>query len=204
MMKTLLAQPHRKGRFTLIEILAVICLISVLAGITIGVIPIVAKRQGDAKTQGILKSIQIGLESYKEKYGYYPVMGSSNPSPFFLDRVSGGAADNSTENIKNNFCQFIDYDKLKKDAVSVTFGGVTAPAVVDGYGTVIIYRYPGYFNRGGYDLGSCGQDMKIGDFANTTIDVNAIQKLEEGNKLDTCFQNNFGKEDDITNFKRPE
>lgn len=58
--------------FTLIELLTVIAIIGVLAGITFGVMKGVNERAAISQTRGELSSLQIALDNYKRQYGDYP------------------------------------------------------------------------------------------------------------------------------------
>lgn len=66
-------EPRRARAFTLIEILTVIAIIAVLAGITLGAARRVSESGKIARTKAELAALSAGLESYKRQYGDYPV-----------------------------------------------------------------------------------------------------------------------------------
>ena len=73
-------QKNFSGAFTLIELLAVIAIIGVLAGFIIGGLGAAKKRQNITTATAELKFIEDALESYKLKYGSYPPGNQLSPS----------------------------------------------------------------------------------------------------------------------------
>jgi prepilin-type N-terminal cleavage/methylation domain-containing protein len=73
-------QKKNSGAFTLIELLAVIAIIGVLAGFIIGGLGAVKKRQNISAATAELKYIEDALESYKLKYGSYPPANLKTPN----------------------------------------------------------------------------------------------------------------------------
>jgi prepilin-type N-terminal cleavage/methylation domain-containing protein len=61
--------------FTLIELLTVIAIIGILAGITFGVVKGVGEHGRITRATAELASLSTGLESYKQYYGDYPWVG---------------------------------------------------------------------------------------------------------------------------------
>jgi len=66
------ASVRRAVAFTLIELLTVIAIISVLAGLLVGLAPIATTRIREARLKGELNDLVTAIESYKAKYGVYP------------------------------------------------------------------------------------------------------------------------------------
>jgi len=58
--------------FSLIELLVVISIIAVLAGLVVGVAPVASKRMREARIRAELAALVTAIESYKAKYGVYP------------------------------------------------------------------------------------------------------------------------------------
>lgn len=170
----------KQKKFTLIEILAAVAIMAILAGITTGIVGYVRAKTNEARTIATIEIIKVALEQYKEKYGYYLPISKGNYVKFRTDAVSSAA--NAASDNKTNFNQFINYDSLIKQGTAVG----NAYEIHDGYGkdTYIWYCYPGRINKGSYDLGSLGADKKSGDGG--------------ANEPDT----NFGAGDDITNCKQ--
>lgn len=186
----------RKNRFTLVELLVVIAIITILAGMAIGVMGLATQKMANSKTQALIQKISVALENYKAKYGYY--IQRTTAGIFYLDVVNSAASATASDNIKNNFCQFVDYDTLiSRD--TATYGG--RYWLVDGYGNPLIYRSPGYFNKGGFDLGSVGSDGKYGD-GGTALTLSNAETDFKANQTGSNALKNFGNGDDLTNFKR--
>ncbi len=58
--------------FTLAEIIVVIAVISIIAGIALANVGLAAKKSRDADRQADLRTLQSVVELYKQKYGRYP------------------------------------------------------------------------------------------------------------------------------------
>jgi prepilin-type N-terminal cleavage/methylation domain-containing protein len=63
---------RRAMAFTLIELLAVISIIAVLAGLLVGLAPQAAARMKESRTRAELENLVTAIEAYKAKYGVYP------------------------------------------------------------------------------------------------------------------------------------
>lgn len=74
-------EPRRARAFTLIEILTVIAIIAVLAGITLGAARGVKQRAAMAQAKAELAVLATALESYKRQYGDYPWTGTAANDP---------------------------------------------------------------------------------------------------------------------------
>jgi prepilin-type N-terminal cleavage/methylation domain-containing protein len=66
------ASVRRAVAFTLIELLTVIAIISVLAGLLVGLAPVATTRIREARLKGELNDLVTAIEAYKAKYGVYP------------------------------------------------------------------------------------------------------------------------------------
>ncbi len=62
----------RQAGFTIIEMLIVVTILAMLAGILIPVLEDAAQSSRDARRSADLKNVQSALESYKRTYGTYP------------------------------------------------------------------------------------------------------------------------------------
>lgn len=62
----------RRGAFTLIELLTVIAIISVLAGMVVGLAPVASAKMKEARVRAELAGLVTAIESYKSRFGVYP------------------------------------------------------------------------------------------------------------------------------------
>lgn len=156
-------------RFTLVEVLAVVALVSLLAAIGFGAYSYAMNASRESNTKALLKRIEAGLESCRTKYGYYPASTSFGMVKFKLDssnRISDVEFNATSElnkttlsdEMRKEFLRVVEEESLKK--------GKTGDFVLeDSWGGAIYYRYPGQINKGGFDLIAPGAD---GKFANNS------------------------------------
>ena len=193
----------KRHTFTLVEILTTIAILAILAGISLGVTKLAFGKAHESKNQALIKMIEVALEQYKSKYGYYPNSGDK-PRLFTMDMVDLTLAADESDNDKkkrvltNNIWQYFDED-FKKTFVKQTplaNNDIFYGYVIDAKGNPLIYRCPGIFNTGSFDLGSVGEDGYIGD---------KVELINQGTKLENiAHYENFGQGDDIVNFTNNE
>lgn len=181
----------QRKNYTLVEILTVISVIAILAGLTVGVSSLVMKKSRDTKTTAAIKYVEMALEKFKNENGYYrPLAG-------------GGGVIYFPKDPSDKFSKLFD-EKFRSGNTKEFPGDADSLYIVDGYGNPMFYRYPGYFNKGKYDLGSFGQDKKVGDNHGNEILESMIDKSADvkkrGGLTVTDYTTNFGKGDDIVNF----
>ena len=186
-------------RFTLVEVLAVVALVSLLAAIGFGAYSYAMNASRESNTKALLKRIEAGLESCRTKYGYYPASQNFRWILIQLDTstklVSGIQFDVSlsetgmsgtslSDEMRNEFLRVIEEESLKK--------GKTGDFVLeDSWGGAIYYRYPGQINKGGFDLIAPGADGRFGS-GNATTPPTARTSYYSTDNEKVC--------DDITNF----
>ena len=136
---------NRQSHFTLIELLVVISVIAVLAGMILGVASLVSTKTATSKTEAMIKKLEIALEAYKAKTGYY-IQNISTDTGFKIDSFD-------TELIK---C--IDYQAMYPNDIDHT-----NKKVIDAWGNTLYYKCPGTRNTSSFDLGSTGSDGKYGN-----------------------------------------
>jgi prepilin-type N-terminal cleavage/methylation domain-containing protein len=68
--------PVRRSGFTLIEILTVIAIIGILAGVLLSVIQGAREKANKATTQAMYSQWAIAIGQYKSTYGFYPNLGA--------------------------------------------------------------------------------------------------------------------------------
>lgn len=186
-------------RFTLVEVLAVVALVSLLAAIGFGAYSYAMNASRESNTKALLKRIEAGLESCRTKFGYYPASQNFRWILIQLDTstklVSGIQFDVSSsetgmsgtslsDEMRKEFLRVVEEESLKK--------GKTGDFVLeDSWGGAVYYRYPGQINRGGFDLIAPGADGRFGS-GNATTPPTARTSYYSTDNEKVC--------DDITNF----
>jgi len=66
------ALPRRVRGFSLIEMLVVIAVIGILAGILLGAMPAIQEKRIRSQVRAELRNLITAIEAYKEKHGFYP------------------------------------------------------------------------------------------------------------------------------------
>ncbi|MBE6393273.1 MAG: hypothetical protein E7044_04370 [Lentisphaerae bacterium] len=157
--------------FTLVEILAVTVLVSLLAAIGFAGYGYAMNASRRAATESLIQQISAGLENFKIKNGYYPYSESYQPiqisvSNDFIESITWGGSesdkkvvwaksDSKTKTLLNTFIKVLDQEKLKKNIDGNGY-------LVDSWGGRIYYKYPGTFNKTGFDLIAPGEDGNFG------------------------------------------
>lgn len=186
----------QKKNYTLIEILAVIAIIAVLAGLTVGVSSLVMRKSADTKSTAAIKYVEMALEKFKNENGYYPASANGGVDILKFEKNPNNTAP------AFRLSRLFDEKFRSANTKSITLSGTEYLYVTDGYGNPMIYRSPGYFNKGKYDLGSVGKDKKVGDGASGEVvpaSLNSNGQFSHSN-LNSQFQAHFGQGDDIVNF----
>lgn len=173
----------KKNPFTLIEILAVVAIIAVLAGMTVGISSLVMDKAAESKTKSAIKILEMALAKYQQEVGHYPIKPGQGMLEVRYDKANPGNDD--------KLLKFLDEKFLRENTAELTAGTL---CFLDGYGIPLLYRYPGYFNKGKFDLGSAGKDGHIGDGKGTRFKKESIT-VSFG-----IYKSDFGKGDDIVNF----
>lgn len=63
---------RRSNAFTLIELLTVISIIAVLAGLTVGLVTVAGRKSKESRVSGEMSRLIAEIENYKAKLGFYP------------------------------------------------------------------------------------------------------------------------------------
>ena len=138
-----------KRYFTLVELLAVIGIIAVLAAITVGGLSFATAKADEAKTIALMEEFEIALEKYKEDYGIYPIQETAVNGKFDVD-FSDDKWDNFTNKNNNN-----------KRGKPYMEGIGNISTFEDGFGNAFQYQYPNSVpsrNITKYALWSKGKD----------------------------------------------
>lgn len=193
------------SKFSLVEILAVVAIIGILAGIALGVTSYVRTRNREVQTETTIKMLEMVVEQYKNKYGAYPAL-NGKPTNNLNEEVFRLPATPSKTN--DLVALFSDISYNGEEIVGIK--GVNIAKVgneivfLDGWGSPIIYIYPGVFNKTSVDFVSAGADKKLGDGKTDSLDVkNGSMNIPSlGTRGNGIYKDYAGKGDDISNFKR--
>ena len=137
-----------KRTFTLVELLAVIGILAILAAITVGGLSFATSKADEAKTIAIMEEFEIALEKYKEDYGVYPIQTSAGDVNFAQD-------------IWDNFKNSNGNNKIGKPYMEGIRDANGWIILEDGFGNAFQYEYPNSDpsrNTNKYALWSRGKD----------------------------------------------
>ena len=155
----------KRRHFTLIELLTVIAIIAILAGITFGGITYASNKAQRDKTVSIMLEFEDALEAYKKDYGVYPVCATAKAVDFSNDEWKKFT--NETAN------------KHKRPYMEGATG-----ELIDAYGNAFFYQYPNKEdgrNTSKYALWSRGEDGYHGK-----TKTNGPEKAGETGSDDIC------------------
>lgn len=180
-MRLPLISPRRGAvrAFTLIELLAVIAIIGVLAGITFGVVKGVNERAAISLARTELSVLSQKLTDYKGQYGDFPRTGRSAGTPTatataasvegLLFNALMGKVGPKLDAIQGK--QFLEASKFTLQTTNLPTPGNTtsvANALLDPWGRLYLYYYKtsaangGGWNNSTYYLVSAGPDGLLG------------------------------------------
>lgn len=173
-------------RFTLVEILVALAIISMLAAIGFGSYSFAMNSARESATKSMLKQLEIGLSSIRSQCGYYPstsesydvikITFDSNNLP---EKVEFGGTE-LPEDARLVFLKALDIESIRKNVDSNN-------RLLDSWGTPIYYCYPGKIRKTSYELISAGEDGKFTDAQQNSIP--SSPKKED-----------FTESDDLTNL----
>jgi general secretion pathway protein G len=136
------AMADRKGGFTLVELLAVITIIGVLAGLIIGASKYAVTKSKRSSAAARIAAMESALEDFKADNGFYPKQAVSGPGDTLnLYQSLNGLTSASSKKYFN-----------------FTGKEITNTAVIDPFGNEYQYVSPGKTNITTYDLWSKGPD----------------------------------------------
>jgi prepilin-type N-terminal cleavage/methylation domain-containing protein len=125
--------------FTLIELLTVIAIIGILAGIIIPATGGVKTTANKAKTKAMFSQWSLAMDLFKSDYGYYPPIGSNNkvvPASFFgalTGKTYAGVALTGND-LKGNTRKLSFYTPSQSDITSTANGDATNGNLKDAFG----------------------------------------------------------------------
>ena len=124
------------GAFTLIELMVVVAIIAVLAGLTLGTLGYVNRKGAESRARSEVATIAAAIDNYKLEFGSFP---SNNPTALFKELTGQGTV--------NKTRVFIE------PTPGLVTNTVNGP-FIDPWGTAYNYRNPGTNNIGFFDLWS--------------------------------------------------
>ena len=162
----------RHRHFTLIELLTVIAIIAILAGITFGGITYASNKAQHDKTVSIMLQFEDALEAYKKDYGVYPIS-TKDSTTGKHPAVEVDFSDSMWAKFKNN--------KRNRPYMEGADGDL-----LDAYGKPFLYQYPidvdeGDKNTSKFALWSRGDDGYHGK-----TNGNGPEKAGEKGSDDIC------------------
>ena len=188
--------------FTLIELLTVIAIIGILAGITFGVISGVQENSRKAQARTELAALAQALESYKRQYGDYPQLGASTNTATPTDTANGsdvekllfnalmGKLGPTKDPIQGK--QFVEASKFTLQSTSLPTAGNTTRvdnAFVDPWGCLYLYYYreaganAGNWKQPSYILVSPGRDGLMGITVNAAGVINEVTPAQAADNI---------------------
>jgi type II secretory pathway pseudopilin PulG len=153
--------------FTLVELLTVVAIIMILAGLTVGGLSYFNRKMAEDKTRLQLKLIANGLEAYYFDNGEYPLSESStgDNKSFVLYEALFYDTDNDGKNYENDDDQetyVVEMDPGSSNQGWISGTG-TNVELIDGFGNEYRYRRrsnPASMRNPDFDLWSVGADGK--------------------------------------------
>ncbi len=145
----------KKSRFTMIELIVVMAIIVMLAGIVM-VGAIYARR--NARTKRIiaqLSMIRLALTEYESEYGFYP-----------QQPVAGTLSKSMVVSLVNP--NGVGYVDLNEEAFSES---ATGTVITDAFNHPFYYQCPGTMNKKTFDIWSMGVDGKHGNGGGSIVDA---------------------------------
>lgn len=147
--------------FTLVELLVVMAIIAILAGLVLSTAGYVQKKAARSRAEAEIKAMEAAMESYKADNGIYP-SGTTSGTVAYLtgsflyqaltgdgdSLITGGSASNGKWGRTGKV-----YFEPRKEMLSNSGSGY---ALIDPFGYAYGYRVSGSFNTATFDLWSTG------------------------------------------------
>lgn len=190
----------KRTNFTLTEILMVVLLISVLAGIGFAGYTYARNSARESATRSLIKQLEAGLEAINTKLGYLPAAEEfkcfkityNDGEVTNIEIGSGSSFTALPDDARKEFLRLVSGEALRKSSE------VDEIIVTDSWGGTIYYRNnANNINKSKFDLVSAGPD---GVFGTKGKDKPVNDSGEEADRDDFYDGINWGC-DDIANFE---
>ncbi len=152
----------RRNYFSLVELLAAIGIVAILAGIVFAGLRFAQNRAFEAQTIARMEEFATALEKFRDDYGYYPIQQTAGDVDF-THSTSNTVWDLFTNHTANK------QNKPYMEGIHDTFG-----TFQDGFGEPFQYQYPNSVssrNTTKYALWSKGADGKDSTAAEREDDI---------------------------------
>ena len=159
---------RRSAGFTLVEIMAVVLIILVLAGLILSMAGGAARDADIANTKALLERIGVGLEAYKAETGQYPVPSNIAEANRLLYRTLSNTAGTYNPTPIAGREPFMDWKPTELNPVEYypwdtpNYKAQPTAGFVDAWGNAIQYTFDPNITST-YRLWSMGPDGKTGD-----------------------------------------
>ena len=160
------SSPDRRRGFTILELLIVVTIILILAGMTLATMGVWNRKAAKLKAEGQLAAIQLSLDRYfnDPQNGEYPLTTGSNGGRVLYQALTGDGDDalggdtEATGEFGSAGETYLDEagDESQGMIDTSTSGGTNPKELLDPYGNPWYYICPGEHNKHSYDLASLG------------------------------------------------
>ena len=135
--------------FTLVELLTVIAIIAVLAGILMPALSSAMRKAYEGKARSAISSLEVAISMYETDFGAYPPDGGSpyTNNANMIELLRGAGVVTNNVNWRGPYMEF-----RQKDLANAVF--------IDPWDTPYYYRCPGQTNTTSYDIYSYGADAE--------------------------------------------
>lgn len=148
--------------FTLVELLTVIAIIAILAGLILSTAGYIQKKGAQSRAEAEIAAMEAALESYKADNGIYPeTSGAAAAANNLVLRralmsVVGdpGPPAITAANLPKTYMEF--KPNQLNNLTAATKAATASSQIIDPWGTIYNYRSPGTFNTATFDLWSTG------------------------------------------------
>ena len=196
-------QLRAQSGFTLVELLVVVAIIGVLAGMIVGIVNIARKRAMVVKSKSSITAISVALEAYNTLSGIYPNGGVTGPAKDDPDALFkalytgnprlGGSKENHLEDwppaqigVWNG--SFVDvYQEPTELQLDFTTGAAARLVLLDAWGRA--FHYVEFDSRAPSERQVSGGPMRGRSSQKFAVWSDGANKM-----------NDWGKEDDVTSW----